>query len=164
MPKLILSATAHVLGSSADCGIGRGCARLLAASTPCVKLRALISELLMPRGRKPAAASFTVVPLVPGAGRPDPPAGLDGVEKRIWTAIVGSLPDHWIDAAGEQILRRGSASVRSRTTRGQAARAAGARSDRDDEVTASSKSIIGRLRRASGICSACCAPHRDPGR
>jgi hypothetical protein len=91
----------------------------------------------MPRGRKPAAASFTVVPLVPGAGRPDPPAGLDGVEKRIWTAIVGSLPDHWIDAAGEQILRRAVSQCAIAERREAKLRALRAQDpDRDDEVTA----------------------------
>jgi hypothetical protein len=47
-----------------------------------------------------------VVPVVPGAGRPDPPSHLDASEAQIWRAVVGSLPDHWIDAAGEQILCR----------------------------------------------------------
>jgi hypothetical protein len=59
----------------------------------------------MSRGRK-SAASLTVVPVVPGQGRPEPPSALDAVEKRIWREVVGALPDHWIDAAGEQILLR----------------------------------------------------------
>ena len=59
----------------------------------------------MTRGRK-SAASLSVVPVVPGAGRPDPPSHLDASEAQIWRAVVGALPDHWIDAAGEQILCR----------------------------------------------------------
>jgi hypothetical protein len=47
-----------------------------------------------------------VPPAIPGAGRPDPPGYLDACEVQIWRAVVGALPDHWIDAAGEQILSR----------------------------------------------------------
>jgi len=46
------------------------------------------------------------VPLVPGQGRPEPPAGLDLLEQSIWREIVGSLPGHWLDPAGQQVLRR----------------------------------------------------------
>jgi hypothetical protein len=59
----------------------------------------------MARGRK-SAASLSVVPVIPGAGRPDPPGHLDASEAQIWRAVVGALPDYWIDAAGEQILLR----------------------------------------------------------
>ena len=37
----------------------------------------------MARGRKSEASSLTVVPMVPGQGRPKPPAGLDKLERRI---------------------------------------------------------------------------------
>jgi len=57
------------------------------------------------RGRK-SAASFQVVPLVPGQGRPEPPAGLDALEKRIWKDVVDALPAHWLDLAGQVVLRR----------------------------------------------------------
>src|SRR5262245_38549479 len=60
----------------------------------------------MPRGRKSQASLSVVPPAIPGAGRPDPPAHLDGSEAQIWRAIVNALPDYWIDAAGEQILLR----------------------------------------------------------
>src|SRR5262245_22500514 len=60
----------------------------------------------MPRGRKSQASLSVVLPAIPGAGRPDPPTHLDASEAQIWRAIVGALPDHWIDAAGEQILLR----------------------------------------------------------
>src|SRR6516225_10824046 len=60
----------------------------------------------MPRGRKSQASLSVVPPAIPGAGRPDPPAHLDESEAQIWRAVVGALPDHWIDAAGEQILCR----------------------------------------------------------
>jgi len=59
----------------------------------------------MARGRK-SAASLSVVPVIPGAGRSHPPNHLDATESQIWRAVVGALPDHWIDAAGEQILLR----------------------------------------------------------
>ena len=59
----------------------------------------------MPRGRK-SAASLSVVPVVPGQGRPDPPAGLDSLEKRIWQDVVSALPPNWLDLAGQLILRR----------------------------------------------------------
>jgi hypothetical protein len=59
----------------------------------------------MSRGRRSAAA-LTVVPQVPGNGRPRPPRGLDGLEKRIWKDVVDSLPAFWVDSAGALILRR----------------------------------------------------------
>src|SRR5262245_34656418 len=60
----------------------------------------------MPRGRKSQARLSVVPPAIPGAGRPDPPSHLDASEAQIWRAVVGALPDRWIDAAGEQILLR----------------------------------------------------------
>src|SRR5262245_5365453 len=59
----------------------------------------------MSRGRK-SAASLVVVPLVPGQGRPEPPADLDNLEQRVWREVVAALPAHWIDPAGQLILRR----------------------------------------------------------
>jgi hypothetical protein len=59
----------------------------------------------MPRGRQSAAA-LSVVPLVPGQGRPPPPAGLDRLERRIWRDVVDALPAHWLDPAGQLVLRR----------------------------------------------------------
>ena len=59
----------------------------------------------MPRGRRSAAA-LTVVPQVPGAGRPRAPRGLDELEKRIWRDVVDALPAYWVDPAGRQVLRR----------------------------------------------------------
>ena len=60
----------------------------------------------MPRGRKSLASLSVVAPAIPGGGRPDPPSHLDSKEAQIWRAVVGALPDHWIDRAGEQILLR----------------------------------------------------------
>jgi hypothetical protein len=57
------------------------------------------------RGRK-SSASLSVVPVVPGQGRPKPPTGLDSLEKRIWRNVVDALPAHWLDPAGQIILRR----------------------------------------------------------
>src|SRR5262245_40920258 len=59
----------------------------------------------MPRGRK-SASSLSVVPVIPGHGRPEAPAGLDALERRIWRDIVAALPDHWLDLAGQVVLRR----------------------------------------------------------
>ena len=59
----------------------------------------------MSRGRK-SAASLTVVPVLPGQGRPEPPASLDSLEKQIWRDVVDALPAHWLDPAGQLILRR----------------------------------------------------------
>jgi hypothetical protein len=41
----------------------------------------------MARGRKSEASSLTVVPEIPGQGRPKPPAGLDKLERRIWKDV-----------------------------------------------------------------------------
>jgi hypothetical protein len=60
----------------------------------------------MARGRKSEASSLTVVPEIPGQGRPKPPAGLDKLERRIWKAVVDALPAHWLDPAGQLVLRR----------------------------------------------------------
>jgi hypothetical protein len=60
----------------------------------------------MPRGRRSQASLCVVPPAIPGAGRPDPPTHLDASEAQIWRAVVGALPNYWIDAAGEQILLR----------------------------------------------------------
>jgi hypothetical protein len=59
----------------------------------------------MARGRK-SEASISVVPLVPGAGRPNPPRHLDPIEKRVWRNVVDALPAHWLDSAGQLVLRR----------------------------------------------------------
>jgi hypothetical protein len=59
----------------------------------------------MPRGRKSAAAA-EITPMMPGSGRPEPPAVLDQIEARIWRDVVDALPAHWLDLAGQLILRR----------------------------------------------------------
>src|SRR6516225_9042817 len=53
-----------------------------------------------------SAASLAVVPRVPGRGRPEPPADLDSIEQRIWREVVDALPGHWLDSAGQLVLRR----------------------------------------------------------
>src|SRR5215813_13449067 len=55
--------------------------------------------------RKPAAA-LVVVPRVPGRGRPEPPVDIDPLEQRIWREVDDALPGHWLDTAGQVILRR----------------------------------------------------------
>jgi hypothetical protein len=59
----------------------------------------------MSRGRK-SGASLVVVSLVPGQGRPEPPADLDAFEQRVWREVIAALPAHWVDPAGQLILRR----------------------------------------------------------
>ena len=59
----------------------------------------------MARGRK-SEASLTVIPVVPGQGRPEPPAALDPLERRIWKDVVDALPSFWLDLAGQLVLRR----------------------------------------------------------
>jgi hypothetical protein len=49
--------------------------------------------------------------LVPGAGRPEPPADLDSFEAKAWREVIAALPSHWVDPAGQLILRRLSAQV-----------------------------------------------------
>lgn len=53
-----------------------------------------------------ASASLAVVPRVPGRGRPEPPADLDCLEQRVWREVVDALPGHWLDPAGQLVLRR----------------------------------------------------------
>jgi DNA-directed RNA polymerase specialized sigma24 family protein len=53
-----------------------------------------------------SAASLGVIPVLPGRGRPEPPADLDPLEQRIWREVVDALPGHWLDTAGQIILRR----------------------------------------------------------
>ena len=50
--------------------------------------------------------ALSVVPIVPGPGRPEPPASLDALEKQIWSDVVDALPARWLDLAGQLILRR----------------------------------------------------------
>ena len=59
----------------------------------------------MPRGRK-SAASVEVTPMLPGSGRPEPPASLSPVEARCWRDVIDALPGFWVDIAGQLILRR----------------------------------------------------------
>lgn len=84
-----------------------------------------------------SASSLTVVPVVPGQGRPEPPTELDRSEKRLWREVVDALPGHWIDQAAQQVLRRAVAQAalceqheaRLRVLRAE-------QSDDDEELTA----------------------------
>ena len=53
-----------------------------------------------------SAADLSIVPLVPGKGRPEPPKALDQIEARAWNDVVDALPDRWLDPAGQLVLRR----------------------------------------------------------
>ena len=58
-----------------------------------------------------SAADLSIVPMVPGKGRPEPPKALDQVEARAWNDVIDALPGQWIDLAGQVVLRRVSAQV-----------------------------------------------------
>jgi hypothetical protein len=51
-------------------------------------------------------ADISMVPLLPGKGRPAPPKELDQVESRAWSDVIDALPSQWIDAAAQMVLRR----------------------------------------------------------
>ena len=53
-----------------------------------------------------SAADLSIVPLVPGKGRPEPPKALDQTEARAWNDVVDALPDWFLDPAGQLVLRR----------------------------------------------------------
>ena len=51
-------------------------------------------------------ADLSIVPLLPGRGRPEPPKALDQIEARAWNDVVDALPDRFLDPAGQLVLRR----------------------------------------------------------
>ena len=57
------------------------------------------------RPRKPRAGAVELTPMLPSAGRPEPPSDLDPIEAQAWVDIVDALPTHWIDTAGQILLR-----------------------------------------------------------
>ena len=62
--------------------------------------------------RRPVA-DLNIVPMVPGRGRHEPPKALDQTEARAWNDIIDALPGQWVDLAGQVILRRAAAQIRS---------------------------------------------------
>src|SRR5262249_48346457 len=52
------------------------------------------------------AAEFTVVPQLPGTGRPEPPPELTAREQELWKDIVGSMPPHWFLPHIQPLLRQ----------------------------------------------------------
>jgi hypothetical protein len=58
-----------------------------------------------------SAADLSIVPMLPGRGRPQPPKMLDMIEARAWNDIVDALPGQWLDLAGQLVLRRVAAQV-----------------------------------------------------
>jgi hypothetical protein len=58
-----------------------------------------------------SAADISLVPMVPGRGRPEPPKALDPIEARAWNDVIDALPGQWVDPAGHLILRRTGAQV-----------------------------------------------------
>ena len=59
----------------------------------------------MSRGRKSIDA-LTVVPVIPGQGRPEPPPALDRAEKAVWREIVGAMPPNLFGLESQPVLRR----------------------------------------------------------
>jgi hypothetical protein len=55
---------------------------------------------------KRSAADLSIVPLLPGRGRPEPPKSLDQTEAQAWHDVVDSLPGHWLDPAGQLVLQQ----------------------------------------------------------
>jgi hypothetical protein len=53
-----------------------------------------------------SAADLSIVPLLPGKGRPEPPKALDQIEARAWNDVIDALPDRWLDPVGQLVLRR----------------------------------------------------------
>ena len=53
-----------------------------------------------------SAAKLAVIPILSGRGRPEPPEDLDPLERNVWCQVVDALPGHWLDPAGQLILRR----------------------------------------------------------
>jgi hypothetical protein len=53
-----------------------------------------------------SAADLSIVSLVPGKGRPEPPKALDQTEARAWNDVIDALPDRFLDLAGQLVLRR----------------------------------------------------------
>jgi hypothetical protein len=56
-------------------------------------------------------ADISIVPLLPGKGRPAPPKELDQIEARAWNDVIDALPGQWVDAAAQLVLRRVVAQV-----------------------------------------------------
>ena len=59
----------------------------------------------MSRGRKSINA-LSVVPIIPGQGRPQPPRALDKAEKAVWRSIIGAMPPNWFGSECQPVLRR----------------------------------------------------------
>jgi hypothetical protein len=66
---------------------------------------------LLPVMPRRSNADISLVPMVPGRGRPEPPKALDMVEARAWNDVIDALPGHWIDAAAQIVLRRVAAQI-----------------------------------------------------
>jgi hypothetical protein len=58
-----------------------------------------------------SAADISIVPMLPGKGRPEPPAELDQTEARAWRDVIDGLPGQWVDAASQLVLRRVAAQI-----------------------------------------------------
>ena len=44
--------------------------------------------------------------MLPGKGRPEPPAELDQAEARAWRDVIDAVPSQWLDTGAQLILRR----------------------------------------------------------
>jgi hypothetical protein len=60
----------------------------------------------MPEKRGPkSTADLTVVPMLPGAGRPQPPEDMTKLEAEAWKSVVDSMPPRWFGPEQYQLLR-----------------------------------------------------------
>src|SRR5215471_14393102 len=98
-----------------------------------------------------SAASLGVVPVLPGRGRPEPPDDLDELEQRIWREVVDALPGHWLDAAGQLILRRLTAQAAA--SERQEARLRQLRAQDQDDTEDAAGLVIAHGAVAKTVCS-----------
>src|SRR5262245_65432308 len=57
---------------------------------------------MVQRGRK--SPNLTVIPKIPGQGRPEP-ENLPAAEAKVWRSIVGAMPEHWFGPENQPLLR-----------------------------------------------------------
>ena len=57
---------------------------------------------MVQRGRK--LPHLTVIPKIPGQGRPEP-EDLPAAEAKVWRRIVDAMPAHWFGAENQPLLR-----------------------------------------------------------
>src|SRR4030095_3528487 len=60
----------------------------------------------MPKKDGPkSVADLTIVPMLPGVGRPDAPSDLTKIEREIWKSTVDAMPLRWFGGEQWELLR-----------------------------------------------------------